>query len=93
LRAVTIAVARGAYLIAGIFNHIITPIMLEKKEIGPRTAFLYAGFCVIGLVYTWFRIPETGLATREMDVLFQEKAGAREFGRIAQEMESRRFEA
>lgn len=84
LRTPTLAIARGVYLVAGLFNYCLTPKMLGKEDRswnwGSRTAFLYAAFCALGALYTYFRIPETsGMSARELDVLFQNKASARKF--------------
>jgi len=83
-RTSTLSAARGAYLVAGLVNHFLTPKMVGSDEEswgwGAKTGFLYAGFCVLGAVYTWYRIPETnGLSTRALDILFQHKVKAKEF--------------
>ncbi|KAK0723037.1 general substrate transporter [Lasiosphaeria miniovina] len=83
-RAATLSAARGTYLIAGLVNHFLTPKMVGIDEAswkwGAKTGFLYAGMCVLGAVYTWYRIPETtGLSARALDILFQHKISAREF--------------
>ncbi|KAK0716486.1 hypothetical protein B0T21DRAFT_386781 [Apiosordaria backusii] len=52
----------------------------EGWGLGARTGFVYAVLCLIGAVYTWFRIPETnGLSARCLDILFQHGVSAREF--------------
>jgi len=83
-RTVTLAIARGIYLLAGVANHVLTPKMLGMEEgawkWGARAAFLYAGCCLLGAVYTYWRLPETtGMSARELDVLFQNKVPARGF--------------
>lgn len=83
-RAATLAAARGTYLVIGLANGYISPRMLQS---GPgnwgwaaRTGFFYACLCVLGAVYTWFRIPETrNITARGMDILFNNKVSARNF--------------
>lgn len=83
-RTVTLAIARGIYLLAGVANHVLTPKMLGTEETawkwGARAAFLYAGCCLLGAIYTYYRLPETsGLSARELDILFRSKVSARRF--------------
>ena len=83
-RAATLAAARGTYLVVGLANGYISPRMLNK---GPgnwgwaaKTGFFYACLCVLGAIYTWFRIPETrNITARGMDILFNNKITARKF--------------
>lgn len=84
LRTPTLAIARACYLLAGLFNYCLTPKMLGKENEswnwGSRTGLLYACFCGLAAVYTYFRIPETAnMSARELDVLFQNKVSARKF--------------
>ncbi|KAK4200568.1 hypothetical protein QBC40DRAFT_225506 [Triangularia verruculosa] len=86
-RAVTLSAARGTYLGSNLVNHFLTPKMLSDGPdgwgLGARTGFVYAVLCVIGAVYTWFRIPETnGLSARSLDILFQHGASARQFNNV-----------
>ncbi|KAK0637220.1 hypothetical protein B0T17DRAFT_504585 [Bombardia bombarda] len=83
-RTSTLSAARGTYLVAGLLNHFLTPKMVgmddDSWKWGAKTGFLYAGLCILGAMYTWYRIPETnGLSARALDILFQNETKAREF--------------
>ncbi|KAL0473915.1 sugar transporter [Neurospora intermedia] len=84
LRTQTIALARGLYLAANLFNMFLTPKMLgmdsKSWRWGAKTGFLYAGFCGLGALYTFYRIPETkDISVRGLSILFNEKVKARKF--------------
>lgn len=82
LRTATISLARALYITGSVFNHVMTPMFLHPQQLnwGPKTAFLYAGICLLGVIYTWFSIPETkGLTPRDVDILFENAVSARSF--------------
>lgn len=82
LRIKTVIIARNVYNIGGIFNAIVTPYMLNPQDWnwGSKTGFFWAGSCFLGILWSWFRLPETkGRTFAELDVLFEEKVFARKF--------------
>ena len=45
-----------------------------------KTAFLYAGTCALGIIWSWFRLPEfKDRSYYELDILFARKVKARKF--------------
>lgn len=82
LRAKTIVLARNCYNVSGIITNVITPLMLNPTAWawGTRSGFFWAGTAVLGLVWSWFRLPETKDRTfAEIDILFRNKTSARKF--------------
>lgn len=82
LRIKTVVLARNLYNLGGIFVNIIQPRMLNPTAWNwkGKTAFFWAGFCAISIVWTYFRLPEPkGLTYAELDVLFENKISARKF--------------
>jgi SP family general alpha glucoside:H+ symporter-like MFS transporter len=78
----TINIARMGYNAFGVFNCIITPYQLNETawNWGGKTAWFWVAFCVICLIYAYFRIPEPrGRTYAEMDWLFTEGISARKF--------------
>lgn len=75
VRAKTMVLGRGVYLISSIICNQITPRMFSVSEWnwGAKSSFFWMGCCLISLVYLWFRLPETkGRMFSELDVLFGE---------------------
>ncbi len=82
LRSKTIVLARNCYNISGIITNVITPRMLNPTAWawGAKAGFFWAGTAVVGLVWSWWRLPETkGRTFAEIDVLFKKKTKARRF--------------
>ncbi|KAK7421220.1 hypothetical protein QQX98_002350 [Neonectria punicea] len=82
LKIKTIVLARNFSNIAGFFNNTLMPRMLgiHSWNWGAKTGLFWAGFCLIILVWAYFRLPEPKDRTYgEMDVLFQNKVSARKF--------------
>ena len=82
LRIKTVVLARNLYNLGGIFVNIVQPRMLNPTAWNwkGKTAFFWAGFCAISIVWTYFRLPEPkGLTYAELDVLFENKVSARKF--------------
>lgn len=84
-RAATVSAARGTYLVTNLSNYFLTPLMVNEQTAGgwgwgPKAGFYHACWCILGAIYTYFRIPETnGLSARGMDILFQKNVSARKF--------------
>jgi SP family general alpha glucoside:H+ symporter-like MFS transporter len=52
----------------------------EKLNWGGKTGLFWAGFCLICLIWTYFRLPEPkGRTYGELDVLFENRVPARKF--------------
>ena len=86
-RTSTLSAARGTYLTVNLVNYFLTPKMIGNNvgqwNWGPKTGYLYAGLCILGAVYTWFRLPEpSGVSARELDILFQNNVKTREFSQM-----------
>jgi len=85
LRIKSVVIARSAYNVAGIFVGIVQPRMLNPDAWNwkGKTAFFWAGFCALCLVWTYFRLPEPkGLTYGQMDVLFENRVSARKFRHV-----------
>ncbi|KAJ5625112.1 hypothetical protein N7510_001421 [Penicillium lagena] len=85
LRAKTITLARGVYLILNIINSVVAPYILNPQWANWRgkTGLLTGGLTVLSLTWAYFRLPETGSRTyEELDILFaQEHLSAKEFSK------------
>lgn len=82
VRGPTVVLARGVYVIGGIITGQLTPRMVTAGEWnwGAKGAFLYLGTNLLGLVYCYFRLPETkGRSFGQLDVLFHNHVPARKF--------------
>lgn len=60
LRSKTIVLARNCYNIPGIVTNIITPRMLYPTAWGwgAKAGFFWAGTSVLGILWSWWRLPE-----------------------------------
>ena len=60
LRIKTVVLARNLYNLGGIFVNIVQPRMLNPTawNWAGKTAFFWAGFCLLSIVWTYFRLPE-----------------------------------
>ena len=60
LRIKTVVLSRNLYNLGGIFINIIQPRMLNPTAWGwgAKTAFFWAGTCALGIIWTYFRLPE-----------------------------------
>ncbi|KND86239.1 General alpha-glucoside permease [Tolypocladium ophioglossoides CBS 100239] len=86
LRSKSVVLARWTYSVLNIIANVITPYQLNPSAWGwsARTAFFWAGACLIATVFTYFYIPEPkGRTTAELDILFERKVSARKFDRTA----------
>ncbi|KAK4223893.1 general substrate transporter [Podospora fimiseda] len=82
LKAKTIVLARAAYNASNIFVNVMTNYQLSSTawNWGARTAFFWAGTCLLSAVWVFFRLPEPkGRTYAELDLLFEKKIGARRF--------------
>lgn len=86
LRIKTVALSRNAYLASGFVTS-----TLQARLINPtawnwrgKAAFLWAGTNLVGIVWTYFRLPEPkGLTFADIDVLFERGVPARKFSKMA----------
>jgi SP family general alpha glucoside:H+ symporter-like MFS transporter len=82
LRSKTIVLARNCYNISGIITNVITPRMLNPTAWGwgAKAGFFWAGTSVLGILWSWWRLPEPkGRTFGELDELFERKVSARKF--------------
>jgi SP family general alpha glucoside:H+ symporter-like MFS transporter len=95
LRSKTIVLARNCYNISGIVTNIITPQMLNPTAWGwgAKAGFFWAGTAVVGIVWSWWRLPEPkGMTFGELDECFEKKVKARAFKRVHLGLEERKEE-
>lgn len=82
LRNKTIGLARNTYNVVSIINYFVAPYVLNpsKGNWKGKTGFLTGGLCVLSLLWTILRLPETkGRTYEELDILFAKGLKAREF--------------
>lgn len=85
LRIKTVVLARNAYNVASIVGNFLNPPILNPTawNLRGKGGFIWGGFCLATLVWTYFRLPETkDLALTEMDLLFEERVSARNFRKV-----------
>ena len=85
LRIKTVVLARNSYNVASICANFLNPPILNPLawNLRGKGAFVWCGFCLSVLVWTFFRLPEPkGLSSGELDVLFENKVPARQFKRV-----------
>lgn len=84
LKAKTIVLARAAYNASNIFVNVMTNYQLSSTawNWGARTAFFWAGSCLLSAVWVYFRLPEPkGRTYAELDLLFEQRTSARKFAK------------
>ncbi|KAF3065960.1 Maltose permease MAL31 [Daldinia childiae] len=84
LKAKTIVLARVAYNASNIFVNVMTNYQLSSTawNWGAKTAFFWAGTCLISSVWVFFRLPEPkGRTYAELDLLFEHHVSARSFSK------------
>ncbi|ERS95708.1 MFS transporter, SP family, general alpha glucoside:H+ symporter [Sporothrix schenckii 1099-18] len=82
LRSKTIALARNTYNVGVICSSTVAPYVLGSTEGNwkGKSGFLAAGFALLILVWSYFRLPECkGRTYEELDVLFAKNLRARDF--------------
>lgn len=85
LRIKTVVLARNVYNLFGIVIGIIQPRFMNPTALNWRgkTCFFWGGLNLIGIVWTYFRLPEPkGLTYAELDVLFENRVSARKFRKV-----------
>ncbi|KAJ4309659.1 hypothetical protein N0V84_011379 [Fusarium piperis] len=84
LKAKTIVMARSAYNASNIFVNVMTNYQLSSTawNWGARTAYFWAGTCLVSAIWVFFRLPEPKDRTyAELDILFERKISARKFAK------------
>ncbi|KAH6986395.1 general substrate transporter [Ilyonectria sp. MPI-CAGE-AT-0026] len=84
LKAKTIVLARAAYNASNIFVNVMTNYQLSSTawNWGARTAYFWAGTCLMSAVWVFFRLPEPKDRTyAELDLLFEKRVPARKFAK------------
>ncbi|OAA54155.1 Sugar/inositol transporter [Niveomyces insectorum RCEF 264] len=82
LRIKTVVLARNCYNVVTIGANFLNPAILNPTawNLKGKGGFIWGGFCLICLVWTFFRLPEPrGRAPAELDVLFEQHVPARKF--------------
>ncbi|KAJ9610793.1 hypothetical protein H2200_005570 [Cladophialophora chaetospira] len=85
LRIKTVVLSRSAYNVAGIVIGLLQPRFMNPTawNWGGKTAFFWAGANLLGLTWTYFRLPEPkGLTYADLDVLFENHVSARKFRKV-----------
>ncbi|KIW13391.1 hypothetical protein PV08_08579 [Exophiala spinifera] len=85
LRIKTVVLARNVYNILGIAVGTLQPHFMNPTSWNwqGKTAFFLASTCFLGLIWTYFRLPEPkGLTYADLDILFENKVSARNFRRV-----------
>jgi SP family general alpha glucoside:H+ symporter-like MFS transporter len=74
--------ARNLYNCLSILNGVIIPYMLNVDAWNwkGKAGFFWGGFCLLCVVWAFFRLPEPrGRTFAELDILFEKKVPARKF--------------
>ncbi|KJR87468.1 MFS transporter, SP family, general alpha glucoside:H+ symporter [Sporothrix schenckii 1099-18] len=82
LRIKTVVLARTCYNIVAIGVIFLNPAILNPTawDLKGKGGFIWGGICFVGLVWTYFRLPEPrGRTPAELDVLFEQNVSARKF--------------
>ncbi|KAI0832222.1 sugar transporter [Hypoxylon sp. FL0890] len=82
LKAKTIVLARAGYNASNIFVNVMTNYQLSSLawNWGARTAYFWAGTCLLSAIWVFFRLPEPkGRTYAELDLLFEHRVSARKF--------------
>lgn len=82
LKAKTIVLARAGYNASNIFVNVMTNYQLSSTawNWGAKTAYFWAGTCLLSAIWVYFRLPEPkGRTYAELDLLFERRVSARKF--------------
>lgn len=82
LRSKTIALATAMQTMVGIAMAVAIPYLINADEVNARgkIGFFFGGLSLIGLVWCYLRIPETGGRTyEELDIMFDKRIKTRAF--------------
>jgi len=85
LRIKTVVLSRNVYNVAGIVIGTLQPRFMNPTAWNwkGKTAFFWGGMNLIGLVWSYFRLPEPkGLTYADLDVLFENHVSARKFRKV-----------
>ena len=85
LRIKTVVLARNVYNVFGIIINTLQPRMMNPTAWAWRgkTSFFWGGLNLLGLIWTYFRLPEPkGLTYADLDVLFENHISARNFRKV-----------
>ena len=85
LRIRTVALARNCYNILSIAaNFLNNPILNPSAwNLRGKGGFIWCGFTLLSWIWSYYRLPETkGLTSGELDLLFERKIKARDFGKV-----------
>ncbi|OTB03905.1 hypothetical protein M426DRAFT_59657 [Hypoxylon sp. CI-4A] len=95
LKAKTIVLARAGYNAGNIFVNVMTNYQLSSTawNWGAKTAYFWAGTCMVSAVWVFFRLPEPrGRTYAELDLLFEHGVSARGFAKTRIDPFSRRLD-
>ncbi len=84
LRSKSIVVARFSYACVNIAANVLAPYQLNPSAWGwgARSGFFWGGTCTLGLIFTYFVVPEPKDRTiAELDLLFAKRVSARRFAK------------
>lgn len=84
LRSKSVAIARFFYAAVNVAANVLTPYQLNPSAWGwgARSGFFWGGSCFLGLLFTYFLVPEAKDKTiAELDLLFEKKVSARNFSK------------
>jgi len=82
LRSKSVALARFTYAVLNVAANVLTTYQLNPTAWawGARSGFFWAGTSILGLLLTWYCVPEPkGRTVAELDLLFEKKVPARKF--------------
>lgn len=85
LRIKSAVLARNCYNIASIIANFLNPPILNPTawNLKGKGGFIWAPFCLICFVWSFFRLPEPkGRTAPELDILFDKKISARQFAKF-----------
>ncbi|SMR45196.1 unnamed protein product [Zymoseptoria tritici ST99CH_1A5] len=82
LRNKSVCLSRIAYYISQVIGNVIEPYMINPTEAAwhGKTAYFWAGTCLVFFVWAYLRLPETrDRSYEELDILFESKIKATKF--------------
>lgn len=85
LRIKTVVLSRNVYNVAGIVIGTLQPRFMNPTAWNwkGKTAFFWGGLNILGVIWTYFRLPEPkGLTYADLDVLFENHISARKFRKV-----------
>lgn len=85
LRIKSAVLARNAYNISSIVANFLNPPILNPTawNLRGKGGFIWAAFCLLSLLWSFFRLPEPKDRTpAELDILFEQKVSARKFAKM-----------